>query len=429
MNVLARECSAPLTVTDFLTLSLLALMPFVNVVSPSPWLPAPMIMGLLLFSWLAITRTFSLDGTFLSFIILSEISFLSWIFSGDMVSLKTLLHALALITSITIYYATTKCAISIYLARRSAEGILRVFYFALLFTSAFIVLEFLGINGRIPDVSRFVPYTQQVEFEAFAFGAVHRPRGFATEPGVMALFYDLALFLVLPLLANGWRWRIGYYLIIVPAYLALVSTASLASTGVALIALTLWNIRRRFLTTSGKIFVMLSIIALGLIIGGTQIRKLITDQTTYRVATLILGTGNDSSAIERRSRFAEIENVIYRYPLGIGFGIAAGLPAKGGKYRGIELSSGQVSLIGTFLVAGGIPAGILAGLMVVVTLIRAINIPRFGPYIAAGGLAISIHEVTVTEFWLPYFWLFFALTNAFSHQSSQRPLSLAASAA
>jgi len=429
MNVLSPKNSAPLTVTDFLILSLLALMPFVNVGSPSPWLPAPMIMGLLLFAWLAITRNFSLDGTFLSFIILSEISFLPWIFSGDMVSLKTLLHALALITSITIYYATTKCAISVYLARRSAEDILRVFYFALLFTSVFIIVEFLGINGRIPDVTRLVPYTQAAQFDAYALGTLHRPRGFATEPGVMALFYDLSLFVVLPLLANGWRWRVGYYLIIVPAYFVLFSTASLGSTMVALIALTLWSIRRRFLTTSGKIAAILSALALVLVIGGTPMWKLVTDQTTYRVATLVLGTGNDTSAIERRGRFAEVENVVYRYPLGIGFGIAAGLPAKGGKYRGIELSSGQVSLIGTFLVAGGIPAGILAGLMVVVTLIRAINIPRFGPYIAAGGLAISIHELTVTEYWLPYFWLFFALTNAFSYQSLQRPLTHSASVA
>jgi hypothetical protein len=373
-----------------------------------------MIAGLMLLAWLVITRNFTLDLTFLLFMILCQICLFSWVFAGDYVSSKALSHSFALIASVTVYYAATKCATSALLIRRGAEDIVRALYFALLFTSAFIVVEFLGINGRIPDVTRFVPYTQVVQFKAYAVALVRRPRGFATEPGVMALFYDLALFVVLPLVRKGWGWRLGYYLIIIPAYLALTSTASIAATAVALAALTLWNFRRKFLTTSGQIIALLSVFALVFTIGGLPVRKMLSDQTVYRIATLVTGSGNDSSAHERRGRFIEVENVIESYPLGIGFGVAAGMPEKGGKFRGIEVSSGQVSLIGTFLVSGGLPAGILAGLIIVVTLFRALNTPVFGPYIAAGGLALTIHQMTVTEFWLPYFWLFFALTNAFS---------------
>jgi hypothetical protein len=414
-----KETRSPLTVADLLVLVLLALTPVVNIISPSPLLPLPLVAGAFLFFWLIVTRNFSLDRTYLSFVILCQVSFLSWAFSGDYVSKKTVLHSIALVASITVYYAATRCALSGLLTRRPAEDILRILYFALLFTSAFIVVEFLGINGRIPDVTRYIPYTQVDEFNALTFGIVHRARGFATEPGIMALFYDLSLFVVLPLLGKGWHWRIGYYFIILPAYFTLFSTASVASTGIALVALTIWNVRSKFLTTSGKVGAFGSVAALALIVGGLPLQKMLGHETTERIATLVLGSGADSSANERRSRFLEVENVIYRYPLGIGFGIAAGLPDKGGKYRGIELSSGQVSLIGTFLVAGGLPAGILAGAIVVFTLLRAISIPRFGPYIAAGGLAISIHQLTVTEFWLPFFWLFFALTNAFLHHVPQ----------
>jgi hypothetical protein len=391
----AHDAHSALTVTDFLVLALLALAPLVNVLSPSTLMPPPMIIALLLCLWLTITRNFRLDGTYLAFIILCLVSFLPWIFSGDFISTKTLLHSVGLIMSITVYYAATRCALSQLLSRRGAEDVLRVFYFSLLFTSAFIIIEFLGINGRIPDVTPFVPYTQVRQFDALVFRIVHRPRGFATEPGVMALYYDLALFVVLPLLSHGWRWRLGYYFIILPAYLILFSTASITSTGIALVLLTMWNFRRRFWTTSGKIGAFFCVIALALILGGLPLRKMVGDQVILRVATLVMGSGADSSANERRSRLKEVQNVIYSYPLGIGFGIAAGMPDKGGKYRGIELSSGQVSLLGTFLVGGGIPAGILAGVIVVVTLIRALHIPRFGPYIAAGGLAITIHQLLV----------------------------------
>jgi hypothetical protein len=409
----ANGTPSPLTVGDFLVLGFLALTPFVNVISPSTLLPLPMIAGIFLFSWLLLTRNFRLDGTYLSFIALCMVCFLPWVLSGDFISPKTLLHSIGLVSSITIYYASTRCALSALLTRRTGEDVFRILYLALLLSSAFIIVEFLGINGRIPDVTRYVPYTQRNEFSALILGILQRPRGFATEPGVMALFFDLALFAVIPLLSTRWYWRVGYYFIIVPAYLTLFSAASLVGTGAALVALTIWNFQRRFLTTSGKIGAFASAIAIAAIIGGSPLQKMVALGTTQRVAALVLGSGDDSSAIERRRRLVEVENVVYRYPLGIGFGIAAGLPDKDGKYRGIELSSGQVSLIGTFLVAGGLLAGILASAMVLFTVFRAMRIPRFGPYLAAGGFALAIHQLTVTEFWLPYFWLFFALTNAF----------------
>src|SRR5438270_10526783 len=108
---------APLTLTDFLVLALLALTPFVNVASPSPLVPLPLMAGILLFLWLIATRNFSLDGTYLSLIILCEVSFLPWALSGDYISKKTVFHSIGLITSITIYYAATRCALSSLLSR------------------------------------------------------------------------------------------------------------------------------------------------------------------------------------------------------------------------------------------------------------------------------------------------------------------------
>jgi len=80
----------------------------------------------------------------------------------------------------------------------------------------------------------------------------------------------------------------------------------------------------------------------------------------------------------------------------------------------MALSTGQISLIGTFAVAGGIPAILLLVGIIAYALSCALRVPRYGIAIAAGGFAISVHEVFVTEYWLPFFWYFLAVAMAFA---------------
>jgi hypothetical protein len=407
--------------TDLLVLGLIAVMPLVNVFSPSRWLPPPMIFALLLFAWLLKRKQFRIDGTYGALLILCAMCFLPWVYSADYISSKTLLHALAILISMTVYYAATKRGIVLLVARRDPIVLLQVMYFALLVTSAFIILEFLGVNGKMWDVSRAIPYSENREFEALAFGVIHRPRGFASEPGVMALYYDFSLFAVLPLLRRGWRWKAGYLCVIVPGYLALFSTASVASTFAAMLALTAWNFQRKVLATSGKLVLLSGLIAVAVIAGGARTKLLANEQFVSRLATFVTGGGNDVSANERRGKFKEIGEAVSAYPLGIGFGITAGFPDSGGEFHGVPLSNGQISLFGTFFVAGGIPAGLLSCVIVIIVLRKALAIPDYGPYIAAGGTAIALHQIAVTEYWLPFFWFFLALTNGLRGAAAPRP--------
>jgi hypothetical protein len=404
-----------MSVSDGLAYAMLLSMPMVDVFAPSPLLIPPMAIGLVLTAWLIRCNELSIDRPFAVLLILIAVSFVPWIGSAEYISFKTAFHAAAIIGSATVYYLAMRTALVNLVRMGAALRIVRTVYVALLAVSLFILVEFVGRNTGAWDVGKFVPHAARTEMEALILGIIWRPRGFASEPGVMALYYDFALFFVLPMLALGWKYRLGYVFVILPAYLSLFSTASIVVVSISAGALMAWNFRSRFIGSTMRLAAIVGIFIVVLVAWQDKVTNIAEILIVDKISSLVAGTGSDISGDERRSHIEQVVAVATDYPLGIGFGVTPGLEEVGVKFRGLKIGEGQISLFATFLLAGGVVALLLLAGLIGVSLYQALKIPLYGPYIAAGGLAISLHHLTVTEFWLPFFWFFLACVSAYRH--------------
>ena len=153
--------------------------------------------------------------------------------------------------------------------------------------------------------------------------------------------------------------------------------------------------------------------AVALLFVGDTVIQAVNDVVGLRLSAMLGGEGAESGRF-RLALYKEIVDLLAIRPLGIGFGITPGLDTVGGNYHGVVLSEGQISLLGAFLVAGGLPAGILLMIIVIESLRRVIKVPLFGVPIGAGLLALSLHHLVVSEYWLPFFWFGLAAASAFS---------------
>lgn len=415
ISVNAAAADKPLSVADCLTYAMLLSMPMVNVFAPSPWLIPPMAIGLALTAWLFRCNALLIDRRYAVLLVLIAVCFVPWVGSAEYISFKTAFHAMAIIVSATVYYLAMRTALISLVCNGGATGIVRAVFIALFSVSLFILVEFIGLNTGAWDVAQFIPYATVPELEARIFGIVMRSRGFASEPGVMALYYDFALFFVLPMLRAGWRYRIGYVFAIVPAYLCLFSTASIVVVAISATALLVWRFRSRFVASTLRVATLVGILMVMLVAWPDEVADVADTLIVSKINSLVTGSGEDSSGSERRSRFEQVADVATNFPAGIGFGVTPGLDTAGVKFRGLSLEEGQISLFATFLLSGGVFALLLLIGVVGVSIYQALGIPFFGPYMAAGGLAISLHHLSVTEFWLPFFWFFLACVSAYRH--------------
>jgi hypothetical protein len=408
----------PLGMVVLLTSLTLALLPCVNVGGPVVYLTPPVFAGAALFLWLSTQRLMRFDGLYWMLLGLIVWCFLPWIATAEYISGKALLHGAAILVAITIYYAGCRVGLIEMLAEGRQRLIFKICYLSLLMVSAFILTEFISTNLFGLDFHKFIPYIEVPEFEARIFGVLQRPRGLSSEPGVMALYYDFMLFFVLPFVRSAWRWRFGYVLIILPGYLVLFSGASLVSCSIAVLLLILLRLKVRFLATTTRIVVWGILLGTVAIVALDTVGQAFNDVVVSRLG-VFAGGGDDQSAIDRSEMYGQIASVVAKHPLGIGFGTTAGLASVGDSYEGIALSPGQISLFGMFFIAGGIPGGLFALLLTAWAVFRALKIERYGPYLACGGLAISLHQMFVTEFWLPFFWFFLASVSAFGATGRQ----------
>jgi hypothetical protein len=415
VRVSVPAAGRPLCVSDFLAYAMLLSMPMVNVFAPSPWLIPPMTIGLALTAWLFHCKEILIDRRFAVLLVLIAVCFVPWLGSAEYISYKTAFHAAAIIGSATVYYLAMRTALINLVRKGAALGIVRAVYIALFAVSLFILVEFVGSNTGAWDVGQFIPYATVPELEAQILGFILRSRGFASEPGVMALYYDFVLFFVLPMLKLGWRYRIGYVFVIVPAYLCLFSTSSLVGVAISATALLVWRFRSHFVSSTLRVAALVGVVMVMLVAWQDEVADVAETLIVSKISSLVAGSGEDSSGNLRRSRFEQVAEVATDYPTGIGFGVTPGLRDAGVKFRGLSLEEGQISLFATFLLSGGVFALLLLTSVVGVSIYQALKIPLFGPYIAAGGLAISLHHLTVTEFWLPFFWFFLACVSAYHH--------------
>ncbi len=411
----------PLAVSTFLTYAMLLSMPMVDVFAPSVWLIPPMTIGLALTAWLIRCNELHIDRLYVVLLLLIAVCFVPWLATAEYISFKTAFHAGAIIASATVYYLGMRTALTKLIREGAAFAILRAVYFALLFCSLYILVEFAASNLAGYDIAQFVPHITVPDLEAQVFGLLLRARGFAAEPGVMALYYDFALFFVLPILRLGWRYRIGYACIIVPSYLTLFSTASLVGVVTAAVVLLVWRFGSRFIGSTFRVAAVAGIAMAVLFTWRDEVIEFTDLLIVSRVSALVTGSGEDSSSSVRRSHLDQVAQVVGDYPAGIGFGVAPGLADAGVNFRGMAVDEGQISLFAMILLSGGVVALLLLTGVVGFSIFQSLKIPHFGPYIAAGGLAISLHQLSITEFWLPFFWFFLACASAFRYYRPSGP--------
>jgi hypothetical protein len=399
--------------------AVLAVLPCVNVGGPVIFLTPPIFAASALFVWLAHRGLMRFDGLYVALFLLVIWCLLPWLTTAEYISSKAIVHSVAILVAITLYYATCRVGLLELLRAGRAELIIKICYLALLGVSVFILVEFIGSNLFGLDFRQFIPYVEATDFEAMVLGILKRPRGLASEPGVMALYYDFMLFFVLPLMSKGWKWRCGYFLVVLPAYLMLFSAASLVCCSMALVFFALLRINRHFFATTR--WMMVWAILLGAVsIAAIDVVGEAINSVVLSKADIVNGGGDSASAATRSEMYGQIAEVVAKHPFGIGFGITAGLDSVGDKFEGIDLYSGQISLFGMFFIAGGIPAGVFSFLVAGWAIVRAAQVPGYGPYLAAGALALSAHQLFVTEFWLPFFWFPLAVIAAFFEVRHQR---------
>ena len=397
---------------EVLVIGFVCVLPLVNVAGPLVILTPPAIAALMLFSWQIASARYRVTTSTLALFGLCVLCFLPWVWSASYVTRATLLHAASLVLAVALYFAAARTGIEAVLWRRGPGVLLRAYFLAMLATSAFIIFEAVASNLFGIDVGTFVPYIEVQDFEAKILGVYLRPRGFASEPGVMALYFDFGLFFVLPLLRKR-RYLVAYLLVILPAYLALLSAASLLACAVAAVCLTLHRLWNRLVGTAMRIAVVTILVGAVSIPFWESISKAADEIVVDRVVALAGGVASQSGT-ERADRFAEILDVLALRPLGIGFGVTPGLEGAGGLYEGLPLASGQISLFGAIAVAGGPPAALAIVAIAVILIVRVARVAQFGPPIAAGAAAIAIHHLFVSEYWLPFFWFALAAAGAFA---------------
>ena len=402
-----------------LVIAFILVMPLVNVIGPTVMLTPPALVGAALLGWLVLIRRFRVDTLYLVLLSICIVCFLPWIWSAPYLTRATFVHAAGILVAITIYYAGARCGLGEVMRVRGPRPVFVVLYASLLGTSVFILLEVVASNWLGVDLNTWIPYVEVTDFRAQILGAYMRPRGFATEPGVMALFYDFSLFFVLPLLRER-GYRLGYVAVVLPAYLLLMSAASLLScaiVGAALVARGLW---RRFCSTGLRVALVAGVIVLVAVRFWDALAVVGSEIIGGRLAAFVGGSAGESG-IERVQRYQELAELLAVRPFGIGFGITPGLQDVGGIYEGIALAPGQISLYGAFATAGGPLAALSLAAAIAWAYWRAARVPVLGVPVAAGGVAVSVHHLFVTEYWLPFFW--FALAMAVALASSHRGVS------
>ncbi|MCT7572660.1 hypothetical protein [Aliarcobacter butzleri] len=279
----------------------------------------------------------------------------------------------------------------------------KILSLSMLSVSFFIIFEFLARNYLNINIDNFVYHMGRESYIAETAEKIIRARGFATESGLMSIYYEFCIFLsYIYIRQKSQLVGIIFYIINLFAFTLLFSSAAFFCLGVSLLIFFILNLKS-FLKLLYTLFFPLLIF---IFLSYDFISQFIV-QVFLNKITLLNGNILSGSSLERYSVYNLIYNIITEFPFGIGLGISQSVVYLGETYLGYEVSAGQLSLYGTLLISGGFISLILFIFFIfnkLYTLKRSNNKILF--ILAAS--SIFIHYSIVGDYWLPFLWVYLA---------------------
>lgn len=393
----------------YLLLAFIVMMPFVDVFSFSAWTPIPLLICfVLLFCGKVHSPRIhyqSSDG-----LILLSILFMLFplLFGISYINLKTFNHILGFLLPVLFYYLVVREALLDTITSEASYRLLfKTFSISLLIVSVFVIFEFALDNIFSFNIDTLIKHSGDKEYVAETAGRVLRARGFASESGVMALFYEVLFFPSLIYVQYKSKlFKITYFVLIGSAFIALFSSAGFFLMFLSLSYL--FVARFKFSLYGLSIIAVMSVLFFNYLLEFTQ---LFFNETFLDKLSLLTGNYSAGSSLERATIFIDLYRLISAYPFGIGMGMPQGLYELGATYNGYAVSSGYISLYGSILAYGGLLSLVFFVSSMFFKLLRVIKISENYPLFIASAIAVYPHFGIVAEYWLPFFWFFMALLD------------------
>lgn len=402
-------------INDACITCLFALIPFSNAFAPVSVFPIPYIVFLAILPLLLIespqfpkSTVYLLACTLTLFIAYSLTLSLSY--SIDYFSLKAINHFCAAVF-IAIFALFCVSHLTKHIRRKSITKGLEI---ALVSTSVFIIAEvILGATASI-TLGDLLPRPSVPELNSYYFGILRRPRGFAEEPGLMAVFFEFAIPTYLFFSKRGPRFLCTLTLAIT-AWTALLSTASIIGLVVSVsIYVSLKSYHRsvfKIKKTTITIGISLAILILSLplipnITPSSNFKKPTIQPIETKIERFIssINSTATNSSDGRANRYKAAYEILTKHPLGIGWGTAA---TTSGQYKGIWLQPGFISLPLEIIVSFGIIGIILITLLISPIIHKAATSPPTPLLFST--IWVGFHFLFISNYWLPWPWLAYGL--------------------
>ena len=386
-------------------------LPIVDVLSFSALVPIPLIVGLLI---LATSPKIAYDKSDIFIFGAFVFTIIPYAWSYSYVGIKAILHVTALAASIVIYYFVTKTIVRTFVINGRGFLFIKCVCYSLIITSLYICVEYFLNNFTSINIDNYIPHLARVDYGALVLNGVFRARGFATESGVMAIYFEMYFFLLIgwyQLLNKGNHSALIIKLAILFSLVALLLLFSTASILVLIVGVLVIIFKEGL---SLRWIVICSIIAVSMFgLFFEEIQNFIENTFLQKIA-FFYSTDTVGSASERTNIYINNIKLLLDFPLGIGHGIAPEVVDSNIQYFGHNLMAGQGSLFLLFLVSGGF---ISMALLLVWILFKLIKCQQSAlkNYITASILVIIAHYSLVSEYWLPFFWASMAIYSEISH--------------
>lgn len=291
------------------------------------------------------------------------------------------------------------------------ESLISVICYSVIFTSIYIFVEYISKNIIHFDIENYVQHLSRLEYVSTVLEDKNRPRGFATESGIMSIFYEMFIFVLFfcsSRLDLSIRLKLLVRVAICSSFFGIVLLFSSAAISILILGMLIVV----FYEGIGfkKFVALFFMLAAFVTFFRDEIYIFFINTFMNKIAFLFSGELIGSAA-ERASVYNTAISTILKYPFGIGFGIAPQIASDGDLYYGEKVNAGQVSLFLTIMLSGGLFALFSLFLWLLLKIKKIMNSGSSKGYLLASLGAIIIHYSLVSEFWIPFFWFTVAITG------------------